>query len=116
MTDKATEHSEPDQPLGLPLNDQLGPLPEAPIIGVSRFGSVFRGYSADHMRAFAAQERAAERERLLALAKKRADYEASAAAHHAGRWHVAHEHHLKRHAAMRDLIEALEGPNAKVTG
>ena len=52
-----------------------------------------------------------ERERLLTLAKKRADYEASAAAHHAGKWHAAHEHHLKRHAAMRDLIDALEGPN-----
>lgn len=52
----------------------------------------------------------AERERLLARAKNRADYEAKAAAHHAGRWHAAHEHHLTRHAAMRDLIAALEGP------
>jgi hypothetical protein len=52
---------------------------------------------------------AAERERLLALAKRRAAHEASAAAHHAGRWQQAHEHHLTRHAAMRDLIDALEG-------
>ncbi len=50
-----------------------------------------------------------ERERLLALAKRRAAHEASAAAHHAGRWQPAHEHHLTRHAAMRDLIDALEG-------
>lgn len=56
---------------------------------------------------------AAERERLLTLAKKRADHEASAAGHHAGKWHVAHEHHLTRHAAMRDLIDALEGPNTE---
>ncbi len=50
-----------------------------------------------------------ERERLLALAKRRAAHEASAAAHHAGKWQPAHEHHLTRHAAMRDLIDALEG-------
>ena len=50
---------------------------------------------------------AAERDRLLSLAKRRAGQEASAAAHHAGRWHAAHEHHLTRHAAMLDLIGAL---------
>ena len=50
---------------------------------------------------------AAERDRLLSLAKRRADREASEAAHHAGRWHAAHEHHLTRHAAMLELIGAL---------
>ena len=50
---------------------------------------------------------AAERDRLLSLAKRRAGQEASAAAHHAGRWHAAQEHHLTRHAAMLDLIDAL---------
>ena len=54
------------------------------------------------------QEVDAERKRLLSIAKRRADHEASAAVHHAGRWHAAHEHHLTRHAAMRDLIAAME--------
>lgn len=51
---------------------------------------------------------ASERERLLALATKRADYEVNAAAHYAVQWPVAHEHHLKRHAAIRDLIADLK--------
>lgn len=55
---------------------------------------------------------ATERERLLTQAKKCTGQEASAAAHYAGKWHAAHERHLIRHAAMRDLIDALEGPNA----
>ena len=40
----------------------LPPLPEAPIIGTSRFGSVFRGYSADHMRSYARAAMAAAAE------------------------------------------------------
>jgi hypothetical protein len=62
----------------------------------------------------AARELEAENARLLTLARKRADYEASAAAHHAGKWHAAHEHHLTRYAAMRDLIDTLEGPNVGI--
>lgn len=47
------------QPLGLPLNDQLGPLPET----TWHPQPWERAFSADHMHAYAAQEVAAERER-----------------------------------------------------
>jgi hypothetical protein len=57
------------------------------------------------MRAYGAACAAAERERLLVIAKKRADHEASAAAHHCGTWHEAFQHHLLAHKAMRDLID-----------
>jgi len=51
---------------------------------------------------------ASERDRLLALAKSRSGYEASAAAHHANNY-PAFEYHTTRHAAMRDLIDAVFG-------
>jgi len=50
---------------------------------------------------------------LLAVAKRRADYEASAAVHHSGTWHEAFQHHLTRHKAMRDLIDAV-WPDASI--
>lgn len=49
---------------------------------------------------------AAERERILSLASNRAAYESLVAKHHA-RNHLAFEWHTTRHAAMRDLIEAI---------
>lgn len=60
--------------------------------------------------------RADERERILAVARDRAAHEASAAAHHAGNWHPAHEHHLKRHAAMQDVIGAIRSLGAGSKG
>jgi hypothetical protein len=57
--------------------------------------------------ALEAAARQEERERIFAAAKSRADYEASAAAHHAGSWHAAHEHHMTRYSAMSDLIVAI---------
>lgn len=47
-------------------------------------------------------------DRMLSVARARAAYEASAAVHHAGRWHNAFEHHTTRLAAMRDVIAAIE--------
>ena len=49
----------------------------------------------------------AEREACIAQCKKRMDYEAKAAAHHAGTWQSAHEYHMTRFAAMSDLIDVL---------
>ena len=60
-------------------------------------------YTADQLRAYG-DARAAE---LLEVAKRRADHEASAAAHHSGSWYEAHQHHLSAHKAMRDLIDAV---------
>lgn len=59
---------------------------------------------------------AEERERLKTMAHSRAGQEAAAAAHYAGKWQAAFEMHLTRNAAMCDLINALFGPNAEVTG
>lgn len=93
-------------------DDKLGPLPEH---ALSPF-SVGPCYTADQLRA--ERERcyalgvAQERERMLALARSRTDYEAKAAAHHAGSWHVAHEHHMTRYSAMSDLIDAIQGEKA----
>lgn len=130
MTDTTTANSEPSQPLGLALTDQLGPLPEPAqmsflVDSVMRRYEV-RSYTADQMRAYAAAAihgsqaaqddayvcgRNEERERLKALAHSRAGYEATSAAHHAGTWQAAFEMHMTRNAAMCDLIDALFGPN-----
>lgn len=116
-------------PLRLPLSDLLGPVPTAWVgpFGLTMHHEIYtawakqypddaRNFSPLYDAATIAARVAAEREQLLALAKKRADHEAHAAAHHASTWHAAHEYHLTRHAAMRDLIAVLEGPNAKLTG
>jgi len=65
------------------------------------------GFTADQMRAYGAACAAAERERLLVIAKKRADHEANAAAHHSGKWYEAFQRHLSAHKAMRDLIDSV---------
>ena len=66
MTDTTTADNEPGRPLGLPLNDQLGPFPwgddlEA-WLEVSDTAQV-----ASDIRAYALRERAAERERCAKL-------------------------------------------------
>ena len=53
------------EPLALRLNDQLGPVPAPRLYGPS--GTAPIGYDADQMRAYAAKEVAAERERCDAL-------------------------------------------------
>lgn len=60
-------------------------------------------YTADKLRA----HEAAVRAELLAVAKRRADHEAGAAAHHSRSWYEAYQYHLTRHSAMRDLIDAV---------
>lgn len=47
----------------------------------------------------------ADLSRRLALAKRRAAHEASAAAHYAATWYDAHQWHLTRHSAMCELID-----------
>jgi len=88
------------------MTDELPPLPEP--AQVERIISNVRNrYTADQMREYGKACAAAERERLLVIAKKRADHEASAAAHHCGTWHEAFQHHLSAHKAMRDLIDSV---------
>jgi hypothetical protein len=106
-----TEHSEPDQPLAVPLSDQLGLLVERllkysdlrrndPRENREALRDLIVGELADELQAV----RKAERERLADKARTRADYEVTATAHHAGQWYAAMEWHTTRHAAMRDLI------------
>ena len=94
-----------------------GPLPAAAFTYERHAGGFHEpervgAYTADQIIAYTAAEVAravaAERERLLSEAKRYADHEASAAAHHSGSWHAAFEHHLERHAAMRDVIQHME--------
>jgi hypothetical protein len=61
--------------------------------------------------AIAAAAVAAERERLKGVALSRARHEiaGAAAAAAAGKWHVAHEYHTTRYAAMSDMIDAVFG-------
>ena len=60
----------------------------------------------EHMRAYAAEQVAAERERILAIARSRADYERELVVAYANHY-PAFERCLTRHAAMRDLIYAI---------
>ena len=67
---------------GSESNDQLGPLPE-PALTHDRHGHMLLigpCYTADQTRAYAAQERAAERERLAAACWERRGHFASDAA------------------------------------
>lgn len=86
------------------------PLPEPAHTQVETYSGIAMNkvvetplYTADQLRAYG-DARAAE---LLEVAKRRADHEASAAAHHSGSWYEAHQHHLSAHKAMRDLIDAV---------
>ena len=74
MTDTTPADSEPTQPLAVPLSDLLGPLP-APAVHWPQNLPLHGGgevqaatyYRAEDMRAYALQERAAERERCAKL-------------------------------------------------
>ncbi len=83
-------------------------LPEPHLLG-SETDDGLHHYTTDQLRAYAAAAVAAERERLRAIADKRASHETAATAHYAGRWHVAFDWHVTRHAAMRDLMDAVFG-------
>jgi hypothetical protein len=60
----------------------------------------------EHMRAYAAEQVAAERERILAIARSRADYERELVSAYVNHY-PALERYITRHAAMRDLIDAI---------
>jgi hypothetical protein len=60
-----------------------------------------------NLAAFADRIRKEEREKVLRVMKSRYDHEVAAAAHHADKWYVAYEYHMKRQAAMSDLMEAV---------
>ena len=60
----------------------------------------------EHMRAYAAEQVAAERERILAIARSRADYERELVVAYANHY-PAFDRCLTRYAAMRDLIDAI---------
>lgn len=69
------ENSERGQPLAVPLNDQLGPLPAA-AIELDEWGNG-PYFDAGQMRAYAVREVAAERERCAKLCEAQLDEPAS---------------------------------------
>lgn len=49
---------------------------------------------------------------MMARAESRIAHEGAGAVHHAGSWYVAHEYHLTRQKAMRDLLAAMQKDQA----
>lgn len=91
------------------LSEGLGLAPER--AGQPRMMTISGGKEAGHWYSPAAVREllAAERERLLTLARARQAHECAAAAHHSVRWYAAFEHHTTRNAAMADLVDAVFG-------
>jgi hypothetical protein len=65
--------NENGQPLGLGLSQLLGPLPEAAHRGPTGTGAYFDAYTAAQMRAYAAEQVAAERERCAQIVGRLVD-------------------------------------------
>jgi hypothetical protein len=74
MSTEVPASNKPLQPLGLGSSDQLGSLP-APAYDLSGYGGAKKAYaySAEQMRAYAAQEVAAEREACAKIADAKDD-------------------------------------------